>query len=64
MSEGVSYYDLESARSSLQEQIWDLDRKLDRAIDDLRQADRDGFRDVRDGLAGLHDRLTRLENGS
>jgi hypothetical protein len=61
MGDGIDYYDLQQAKEDLQRQIQDLDRKLDRAIDDMRQSTRDSFVDVRGGIADLHDRLNGLE---
>lgn len=58
----VSYYDLQAIKDELQRQIWDLERLLERAVDDLRQSHRDSAADIRSGLADLHDRLARLED--
>ena len=71
MSNGVDYYDLQSAKDDLQRQVWDLERKLEREIEDNRQAARDSFVDVRAGIGDLHAaiadlnvRLIRLEESS
>lgn len=60
MSE-ISYYDLQAAKDELQRQVWDLEHKLERMHDDMKQSTRDSFVDVRAGIADLHDRINRLE---